>query len=176
MKIDESFDIQEVKEPRISPKETRNTIIQSFLEAGFTNQEIAKIITKQLKGLGYSYKFQYKNKEFLLYEIIKDSIKEYHFFDLNEPLKSAEDVGDLDNSILIFSKIFNLMYTDLKKGNWKLGVRIKSNPKRNKLYKKIFNKVNKKHNLGLLIKDKTSDSFVVDIPRPKSFRESMRLD
>lgn len=174
--IVESFELKDEYIPRLSPSSTRNEMITSFTNAGWTNSEIDGSINKLNKQkLRYSYKFNYKSEEYLLYELYDGSIKEYHFFNLNRPDESADILNNLQNSIQVFSMIFNLLYKDVKEGNFKNGVRISSDVRRNKLYRRIFDKVNEKYNLGLVLKDIKKDSFVIDIPRPKSFKESIRL-
>lgn len=174
--IVESFELTKMNIPRLSPNKTRNEMITSFTNAGWSNYKISKILDSlNSRKLRYSYKFSYKDNEYLLYELYDKSIKEYHFFNLDRPDESAETINSLNNSIQVFSMIFNIIYKDILEGNFKNGVKIISNEKRNKLYRKIFDKVNKKYDLKLVLKDVKKDSFVIDIPRPKSFKESVRL-
>jgi len=176
MNLEESFELKEINTPRITPKKTKNIIIQSLIDGGFSNSDTKKIIDNLTKGgLRYSYKFEHKGHEYLLYEMIKGSVLEYHFFNLSEPYKSAEDIGLLDNSIQVFSMIFNLIYRDIRENKFSKPIRITSPDKdRSNLYKKIFDKVNKKYNLGLVLKDIKKDSFIIDIPRPKNFTEMIK--
>lgn len=172
----ESFELKNIDIPKFTPERTRNEIISSLYNSGWSEHDIKHVIDDlNKKGLKYSYKFSYKSEDYLLYELVKDGVKEYHFFNLNRPDESAKDINTLNNSIQVFSLIFNLIYKDIKNGNFKYGIRISSNEKRNKLYRKIFDKVNKKYNLGLVLKGIKKDSFIIDIPRSKNFKESIRL-
>lgn len=174
--IVESFDLKDIDIPKNTPSKTKNEIIASFSAAGWSNNRISSVINSLTKKkLGFSYRFRYKSEDYLLYELYDKSIKEYHFFNLNRPDESAEDINNLSNSTQVFSMIFNLIYKDIKEGNFKHGIRISSNESRNRLYRKIFDKVNVKYGLNLLLKDIKKDSFIIDIPRHKNFKESIRL-
>ena len=174
--LTKSFELKQINIPKITPKETMNIMIASFSEAGWTDSEIKSIMNQMRKDkLGYSYRFEHDGNPYLLFELIKNSIKEYHFFNLNSPDRSTEILNNSSNPTFVFSMIFNLIYRDIKNGDFKYGIRILSDERRNKLYRKIFDKVNEKYNLGLVLKDIKKDSFVMDIPRPKSFKESIRL-
>jgi len=175
MNLEESFELKEINTPRITPRKTKNIIMKSLIDGGFSNNNTKSVIDHLTEnGLRYSYKFEYKNQEYLLYELIKNSVLEYHFFNLYKPKQSADIIGDVGNSIQIFSIIVSLIYKDIQRGDFKHPVRITSNKERNKLYMKIFNKVNKKYSLGLELKDIKKDSFIIDIPRPKNFTEMVK--
>lgn len=95
-----------------------------------------------------TYILKNEGREYLIYTFLDNTILEIHFHDINIPLDGTEyqDKNFTKNSQLVFSSVMSIVLKELEERPSRK-IKISAPIGREKLYKKIIDKILKKYNI-----------------------------